>query len=72
MKLTFTRSEANPNIWLKVANGRPFILVTCEDNLFLVGTYTLTFYSKRELISKYGMVDCKLITTPMELNFKNL
>jgi len=72
MKLRFTRSEANPNHCFKVVDDRPLILVPYEDELFLTGTDPLIGKSKRELDSKFGMVDCKPVTTPMELKFKKL
>lgn len=37
MKLVFTRSEANPNLYFKVENDRPLILVLYVDDLFLTG-----------------------------------
>jgi len=72
MKLRFTRSEVDPNLCLKVVDHIPLILVTYEDDLFLAGTDHPICKSRRELDSKFGMVNCKPVTTLMELNFKKL
>ena len=110
MKLRFTRSEADSNLYFKVENDKPLILVLYVDDLFLAGADPLIHKCKRELASefemkdlgpmhyflglevwqkpgeiflsqgkyvvkileRFGMVDCKPMTTPMELNFKKL
>eukprot|EP00253_Pinus_taeda_P030894 PITA_30894 len=110
MRLGFTRSEADTNLYFKVENDRPLILVLYVDDLFLTGADPLIHQCERELASKFemeeltlmhyflglevwqrasevfvsqgkyivkilerfGMVDCKSVTTPMELNFKKL
>ena len=40
MKLGFTRSEADPNLYFKVENDRPLILVFYVDDLFLTCAYS--------------------------------
>jgi len=110
MKLGFTRGEADPNLYFKVENDKPLILVLYVDDLFLIGANPFIHKCKRELafefemkclgpmhyflglevwqkpseiflsqgkyvvkiLDRFGMVDCKLVTTPMELNFKKL
>jgi len=72
MKLKFTRSEANPNLFLKVVNDRPLIPAPSEDDLFVTGADPLIWRSKRELDSRFGIVNYKPMTTSMELNFQNL
>ena len=72
MKSIFTKSEADPNHCLKVVDDRPLILEPCNDDLFLKGAYPLICKSKRELDFRFGIVNCKLVTTSMELNFKKL
>jgi len=72
MKLRFTRSEADPNHCLKVVDDRPLILAPYEDDLFLTGANPLICKIKRELNSRFGMVNCKPVTTSMELNFQKL
>ncbi|MCY6488364.1 reverse transcriptase domain-containing protein, partial [Actinobacillus pleuropneumoniae] len=37
MKLGFTRSEADHNLYFKVEDDKPLILVLYVDNLFLIG-----------------------------------
>eukprot|EP00253_Pinus_taeda_P032297 PITA_32297 len=110
MKLGFTRSEADPNLYFKVEDDKPLILVLYVDDLFLTGADPLIHKCKRELdsefemkdlglmhyflglevwqkpreiflsqgkyvvkiLERFGMVDCKPITTPMEPDFKKL
>eukprot|EP00253_Pinus_taeda_P030145 PITA_30145 len=110
MKLGFTRSEVDLNLYFKVENNRPLILVSYVDDLFLTGANPLIYQCKRELASefqmkdlglmyyflglevwkkpgeiflsqgkyivklveRFGVVDCKSVTTPMKLNFKKL
>ena len=110
MKLGFTRSNADPNLYFKVVQGKPLILVLYVDDLFLTGADLLIHQCKRELASEFemedlglmhyflgldvwqkpsevflsqgkyvvklleifGMVDCKSVSRPMELNFNNL
>jgi len=72
MKLQFTRSEPDPNHFLKVVDDRPLIMVPYEADLFLTGRDPFICKSKRKLDSRFGMMNCKPVTTPMELNFKRL
>ena len=110
MKLGFTQSNADPNLYFKVDREKPLILVFYVDDLFLAGADPLIHQCKRELTSefemkdlglmhyflglelwqrpgeiflsqgkyivklleRFGMVDCKSVSTPMELNFKKL
>ena len=110
MKLGFTRSEVNPNLYFKVEDDNILILVLYVDDLFPIGADPLIHKCKRELASKFemkdlglmhyflglevwqrpgeiflsqgkyvvkilerfGMVDCKPVTTQMELDFKKL
>ena len=110
MKLGFTRSYADPNLYFKVDREKPLIWVLYVDDLFLTGVDPLIHQCKRQLASKFemkdlglmhyflglevwqrpreiflsqgkyivkllerfGMVDCKSVSTPMELNFKKL
>eukprot|EP00253_Pinus_taeda_P024341 PITA_24341 len=57
MKLGFTRSEADLNLYFKVENDRSLILVLYVDNLFLIGEDPLIHQCKRELASKFEMKD---------------
>ena len=51
-------------------DDRPLILAPYEDDLFLTGADPLICKSKRELDSGVGMVNCKPVTTSMELKFQ--
>eukprot|EP00253_Pinus_taeda_P026788 PITA_26788 len=57
MKLGFTRSEADPNLYFKVEDEKPLILVLYVDDLFLTGADPLIHKCKRELASKFEMKD---------------
>eukprot|EP00253_Pinus_taeda_P025171 PITA_25171 len=58
MTLVFTKGEADPNIYFKVENDRPLILVSYVDDLFLTGADPFIHYNA--------------VTTLMELNSKKL
>ena len=110
MTLGFTRSEADPNLYFKVEDDKPLILVLYVDDLFLTCVNPLIHKCKRELafefemkdlgpmhyflglemwqkpgeiflsqgkyvvmiLERFGMVDYKPVTTPMELDFRKL
>jgi len=110
MKLGFTRSEVDLNLYFKAENDRPLILVLYVNDLFLTGADPLIHQFKGELASEFDMkdlqlmhyflglevwqkpreiflfqrkyvvkllerfrmVNCKFVTTPLELNFKKL
>eukprot|EP00253_Pinus_taeda_P001540 PITA_01540 len=92
MKLGFTRSEADSNLYFKVENDKPLILVLYVEHFFLTCAKPLIHKCKRELASEFGMkdlgplhyflglgvwqkpvlLDCKPVTSLMELNFKKL
>lgn len=55
MKLGFTRSNANPNLYYKIDQGTPLILVLYVDDLFLIGGEPLILQCKRELASEFEM-----------------
>ena len=60
MKLAFTRSDVDPNLYFNVDNDKPFILVLYVDDLFLTGVDPLIHQCKRELIAEFGMKDLGL------------
>ena len=57
MKLGFTRSEANPNLYFKVEDDKPLILVLYVDDLFLTSANPLIHKCKREMASEFEMND---------------
>eukprot|EP00253_Pinus_taeda_P002189 PITA_02189 len=55
MKLGFTRSEADSNVYFKVEDDKPLILVLYVDDLFLTCANPLIHKCKRELVSEFEM-----------------
>lgn len=69
MKLTFTRSETNPNHYPKAMDDRPLILAPHKDDLFLTGANPLICRSKKELDFECGMINYKRVPTLRILTF---
>ena len=61
MKLGFTQSNADPNLYFKVVQGKPLILVLYVDDLFLTGADPLFHQCKRELVAEFEMKDLGLM-----------
>ena len=61
VKLGFTRSNVDPNLYFKVVQGIPLILVLYVDNLFLIGSESLMIECKWELASEFKMKDLRLM-----------
>ena len=61
MKLGFTRSNVDPNLYFKVVKEKPLILVLYVDDLFLTGADPLIHQCKRELTVEFEMKDLGLI-----------
>jgi hypothetical protein len=61
MSLGFTKSEVDPNLYYKVVDGDPLILVLYVDDLFLTGADRLIDQCKRELASEFEMKDLGLM-----------
>ena len=110
MKLGFTKSDADSNLYYKVVEGDTLILVLYVDDLFLTGEDRLVSWCKKQLSAKFemkdlglmhyflgleiwqksdailasqgkymvdilrrfGMMDCKSMSTPMTPNLKKL
>ena len=106
----FTKSKADSNLYYKVEDGNPVILLLYVDNLFVIGMDGLIDDTKRklavefemkdmgmmhyflvmevwkntdgillgqgkyamEILKRFGMMDCKTLTTPMASNLKLL
>ena len=61
MKLGFTRSNADLNLYFKVDREKPLILVLYVDDLFLTSVDPLIHQCKRELVAKFEMKDLELM-----------
>jgi hypothetical protein len=108
--LAFNKSSVDPNLYFKVVENKPLILVLYVDDLFLTGEENQIAWCKRELISefetkdlglmhyflglevwqrpdeiclsqgkyavdilkRFGMLNCKSMTSPMVSNLKKL
>jgi hypothetical protein len=55
--LGFTKSKANPNLYFKVMNDEPIILLLYVDDLFLIGEENLIIDCKKKLAAKFEMKD---------------
>jgi len=55
MKLGFTRSDVDPNLYFKVEKDMPPILVLYVDALFLIGADHLIYQCKRKLTFEFEM-----------------
>jgi hypothetical protein len=61
IRLGFYKSHANPNLYYKVVNNEPVILLLYVDDLFLTGEESLIIHCKKELASKFDMKDLSLM-----------
>jgi hypothetical protein len=59
--LGFSKSIADPNIYIKIIQNHPVILVLYVDDLFLTGEETLIAQTKRELSEEFEMKDLGLM-----------
>ena len=57
----FTKSKADPNLYLKVVEDEPVILLLYEDDLFLTGNEKQIMESKKKLAEKFEMKDLGLM-----------
>jgi hypothetical protein len=55
MSLGFTKSSANPNLYFKVVDDGPVILLLYVDDLFLTGVENLILECKRKFIVEFEM-----------------
>jgi hypothetical protein len=53
----FTKSSAYPNLYLKVEDGEPLILLLYVDDMFLIGVKNLIIECKRKLVVEFKMKD---------------
>ena len=61
MSLGFIKSDIDPNLYYKVVNDEPLILVPCIDDLFLTGNEKLIVWCKKKLASEYERKDLGLM-----------
>jgi hypothetical protein len=59
--LGFTKSKADSNLYFKVMNDEPVILLLYVDDLFLTGEEKLITECKKRLASKFEMKDLGLM-----------
>jgi hypothetical protein len=59
--LGFTKSKADSNIYFKIMNNKPIILLLYVDDLFLTGEEKLIAGCKRRLASEFEMKDLGLM-----------
>jgi hypothetical protein len=57
MSLGFTKSKADSNLYYKVVDGGPVILLLYVDDLFLTGDEKLITECKRKLATEFEMKD---------------
>jgi hypothetical protein len=55
MSLGFTKGSADPNLYFKVEDGEPMILLMYVDDLFQTGAENLITYCKRKLVAEFEM-----------------
>jgi hypothetical protein len=55
--LGFTKSKVDSNLYFKVMNDDPILLLLCVDDLFLTGEENLITYCKRKLVVEFEMKD---------------
>jgi hypothetical protein len=61
IRLGFSKSHADPNIYYKVMNNAPVILLLYVDGLFLTCEESLTTQCKKELAFEFDMKDLGLM-----------
>ena len=61
MKLGFTKSIVDSNLYYKVVDGHSLILVLYVDDLFLTGAEKLIEWCKQQLASEFEMKDLGLM-----------
>jgi hypothetical protein len=55
--LGFTKSKVDSNLYFKVINDEPVILLLYVDDLFLTGEENLITYCKKKLAAEFEMKD---------------
>jgi hypothetical protein len=61
MRLGFSKSHADPNLYYKVMDNAPIILLLYVDDLFITGEESLIIQCNKELASKFDIKDLGLM-----------
>ena len=61
ISMEFTKSDADPNLYYKVVNDEPLILVLYVDDMFLTRNEKLIVWCKKKLTSEFEMKDLGLM-----------
>lgn len=61
MRLGFTKSVADSNLYYKVVEGESLILVMYVDDLFVTGDERLIEWCKKQLAYEFEMKDIRLM-----------
>ena len=57
MSLGFTKSKVDSNLYYKVEDCNPVMLLLYVDDIFVTGTYGLIANTKRKLAAEFEMKD---------------
>ena len=61
MSLGFTKSKVDPNLYFKVMDDEPVILLLYVDDLFLIGNKKQIVECKKKLTEEFEMKDLRLM-----------
>jgi hypothetical protein len=59
--LGFIKSSADPNLYFKVVDDGPIILLLYVDDLFLTSVENLISECKKKLVVEFGMKDLRMM-----------
>ena len=60
-RMGFTKSKANPNIYMKIMDDEPVILLLCVDDLFLTRNEKQIKDCKKKVAEEFEMKDLGLM-----------
>ena len=60
-RLGFSKSHADPNLYYKVVDNAPVILLLYVDDLFIIGKESLIIQCKKDLAFEFDMKDLGLM-----------
>ena len=61
VSLGFTKSDVDPNLYYKIEDNEPLILVLYVDDVFLIGNEKLIGWCKKKLSYEFEMKDLGLM-----------